>query len=452
MLVELTRFLGLFFASAPGVSAGGEGGVSDGGAPPAGGGGGESIPDAGEVDSGVPDESVPDGEAPPEGESIEPAPTAGKTAPLAQKLNKLAKEHPEIPELQALYKEIRGESWTLNTYRETFATPQEAQEARNFLDEIGGREGYEDAKSSLAEQDEINGKYYSRDAGQQREYIRHVIQNDRAAFSSAAPVFLDEYHASFPQEYNRVMSGVVANTLAGGFNRQGVQNMLAQAKAQMAANPAQSGQIIDQVLGWMNSFAEVANSKPEVDPDREALDREKQEWSTQKQKEESERFEASYRESSGSQAVESTHSQFSELLGDSFKKLDSDVKETITRDVFRRINAEAVKDADYMRQIKSAIGRKDQNAATRRFLTKFKQLLPVAAKKTLKVFNIQKTAPTARPGATPRTATPPAPQGFIQVGKAPGPFEVDRSRTTDSMIMNNQAVLKNGKKVRWVTA
>ena len=59
------------------------------------------------------------------------------------------------------------------------------------------------------------------------------------------------------------------------------------------------------------------------------------------------------------------------------------------------------------------------------------------------------TQPSQRPSDNGQPVTPPVnPNGFIKIGKAPGPQDID-PRTTPNMIDRNQAILRDGRKVTW---
>ena len=105
---------------------------------------------------------------------------------------------------------------------------------------------------------------------------------------------------------------------------------------------------------------------------------------------------------------------------------------------------------EYMKQMKALVGRRDQRGATKRFLSKYNQLLPEAAKRITRKFSLgAKPAPAPKTQATSQTTSTSAPAGVMQVGRAPKPTEIDYSRTSNAMITRGEAWLKTGKRVKW---
>lgn len=345
--------------------------------------------------------------------------------------------------------DIRAAWFENGARKQIHPTVQAAREDAELVQEIGGREGWQSVQEGQEQQKALDEKYYSRNPQGQREFVKNLITQDKGAFSSIVPVALDEFFGADPKGYNRIMSRVVANTFAGAFNRMGAQNYLAQALQILGTNPEQAKNMLTQVGEWMGQFEQIANQQPEVDPDREAFENEKKEWQSQKDKDTQTQFEQGYKSSSGQKAIASSLKHLETMLGDAkFKALDEESRGDLMRAIFQKVNGIAMKDANYLRQMKAILSRKDAAAAERYFLSKFNQLLPDAAKKVARLFNLSGPAP--KQGGVPPAGAPPAARpGWVTLSKAPLPGQIDRGFTTDAMIMKNEAILKDGKKVRW---
>jgi hypothetical protein len=362
--------------------------------------------------------------------------TDGRTIPL--KYREIFKANPEL----------RSKWFTLAAFNEQFPNVQAAKEAKELIELVGGQEGWQQIQEKEEQQRALDEKYYSRNPQGQREFVQNLITQDKSAFTSIVPVALNAFFEADPKAYNRVMSRVVANTFAGAFNRMGVQNRLAQAIQLLGTNPEQSKAILGEIAQWTGQFDEIANQQPEVDPEREAFEKEKNEFQTKKQREDEDRFQQSYKNSAGQKAGSATLTHISSIIGEAkFKSLDDESKGDLQRAIFQKINETAMKDQNYIRQMKAILARKDAAAAERYFLSKFNQLLPDAAKKVMRLFNMGGPAAKVTPKPGEPSLTPKA--GWINLQKQPLPGQIDRQLTSDAMIMKGEAILKDGKKVRW---
>ena len=361
----------------------------------------------------------------------------GRTIP--QKFRELFKANPEL----------RNVYFSERAFREVYPTVQSAREAREFIETIGGEEGWNEVQEGRQEQATLNDLYYSRNPQKLREYAKQVIGMDAGAFKALVPVALDELHSVDPQAYSKALAPIFANTLARAFNGAGISGAITQARSLLKTNPEQADSVLQQIEQWENQFRDLASSKAETDPEREQFEQERQEWQEQRQREESDRFKSGYRESCVKSIVPSVDRHMTQLLAG--RKLDTDSMNVLKENVFRKVSQMSMKDENYVKQRDQALARKDSKAALRIFTTKFNQVLPEAARIIYKTFNLGAVKPAAKQGeqkpGTTRQAT--SQNGVLRIAKAPGPYEIDRMKTSDRMISNGEAFLKDGKHVRW---
>src|SRR5665213_1922819 len=132
----------------------------------------------------------------------------------------------EFRELFKANPKLKNLFYSERAFRQEFPTVQEARKAKEFIETVGGEEGWQAIQDGQAKQQEIDGLYASRDPQKQRDFVKHLLTQDKGAFRAIVPVALAEFHQADPQTYNRVMSQIIANTFSGA----GVANHLAQIK------------------------------------------------------------------------------------------------------------------------------------------------------------------------------------------------------------------------------
>jgi hypothetical protein len=83
--------------------------------------------------------------------------------------------------------------------------------------------------------------------------------------------------------------------------------------------------------------------------------------------------------------------------------------------------------------------------------SRYARELPEAVKRVARRYGLVSGTPAQRTGQ-PQPNTPGAPKpeaGWVAVNQRPTPEEIDRSLTSNEMIISKRAILKNGKKVDW---
>ena len=85
---------------------------------------------------------------------------------------------------------LRNLFFSEKAYREQFPTIQEARQARDLLETVGGEEGWKQVQQSQEEQRGLDDLYYSRNPQKQRDFVKNLLTQDKGAFESIVPVAL----------------------------------------------------------------------------------------------------------------------------------------------------------------------------------------------------------------------------------------------------------------------
>lgn len=364
--------------------------------------------------------------------------TEGDSRLLPQDIRALKETNP------ALYKQRKAEFFELRNWRQ-FGKPSEVAQRLELLDQIGGEAGWMEAQEFQESQDRLNKQYASTDPEQRREFARGLFKDNPQAARAMAPHFLEEFHRAAPQEYSRVMSRIIANTFNQAFDNFGVKRVLASIKQKVQAAGATVPEEVGLLEGFVSRFEEIANARSGMDEEREAFEREKQEFQTNAQKQENQRLTAEYQAAARRDSQSAVRKHLGEVLKGNMP--DSDVLPTIIERIEQRIAQMVSKDETFIRQRNQILARKDADRARKFVLAKFNQLLPEAAKQEIRMYNFSKRQPAARP--TPTGAAPAAvAQGWTRIAKQPEPALIDY-RKSAGLIMSGKAILKDGRKVQW---
>jgi hypothetical protein len=345
----------------------------------------------------------------------------------------------------ALYKAEKARFFEHRLYRETFPTVAAAKQAAELLEQIGGEEGWAETQEFQATQDALNKQYTSSDPEQRREFARGLFKDNPQAARTMAPLFLEEFHRNAPQDYSRVMSRIVSNTFNMAFENLGVKRVLAMAKQKIQAAGATVPEEIAALEGWVAKFEEIANARSGMDEEREAFEREKQEFTTKAQREENTRLTNEYHRNARNDSQKAVRAHLNATLKGQMP--EADLLPDLIEQIERRVAEMAGKDETFIRQRNQILARKDTERARKFVLAKVNQLLPEAAKRVMRLYNLGKR-PVSAPRPSGSAAPAPVPAGITRLAKMPAPSDIDYRRS-QGLIMRGEAILKNGKHVKW---
>jgi hypothetical protein len=263
------RFLGLFFAAGAAIVDGGAGGAGgDGGAGGAGGGddgggaGGDDGTGAGdegqgdepvEGEEGQGDEGVEDGEGGEgEGAAQKPLTPEQQQKAIEKSLNKLKETDPVIA------KELRKEVFQNREFRSIFPTPQEAQQAREMIDDLGGVDGIAEVKQEVADY----AAELTRMSDGDPEAVEMLARDYPDGLAKLTPVALDKLANINPAEYERVVSRHMAKAMfEKGFTHSmdRIEELLGDGKIDQAK------QLATAMRNWIKSAEQFGKAAPADD-------------------------------------------------------------------------------------------------------------------------------------------------------------------------------------------
>ena len=320
---------------------------------------------------------------------------------------------------------------------------KEVEEKLGAIQELGTPDEIKDAREAAQVLDQMDSKWLAADPA----FIDELVTLNPESFKKLAPIALQKFAQVAPEEYQRVMSGILSSTLAQA--KMGDQLYLISRELQRG-DTQEALRLIKQIEEWMGGLDAAAKAPapqtPADDP-RAAELRAQQEALDEKQAE-------FFNRQLATEVTGWRDSQIRTALAKitNGTKIDPERMEIFQDRVIRELVR--LHPANFEDTWNRHYAQGDQ--AT---LIKFIQGVdgPNISKAVAKVhallFPGAKKAPVTVPAAQPANGngSRPADSGWIKVSTRPNPQEIDRGRgrTTDEMIFAGKAVLRNGKKVMW---
>jgi hypothetical protein len=341
-----------------------------------------------------------------------------------------------------LEKAIRGTFFALNSFKQAFpGGVQEAQQFKTELQAFGGFEGIKSIQESSTKLQEIDGKLEKGDPSVV-DGLSEMLPVE--AYPAIAGKFLDTFGAKDAEGYNRMMSGIFADT----FDRAGVQHHLQRiqdfiqfGKTDEAVN------LLGQIAKWTGSFRDTANQKPQpkpVDPNAEKIAQREQELNQREQKQFTETVSNDIATWSKSRVL-SEAAPF--LKG---RKLNADQTEALEAKALTKVRSSLMADESFKNSYAKFFNAKDRDGLLKFVKAETDKRLPGAVKDS---FRLLFSDFSPKPQPKQEGEKPPAPKGtdqsFIKVSGPPRPDDVDHARTPFEWKMRSKAVLKDGRRVTW---
>jgi hypothetical protein len=454
----LKRFTGLYFASPVviGDGAGDAGGGDEGGAggDEGGGDGGEGDGDEGAGDAGdggegdeadLGDEGTGDseGEGEEEGEEGEEGEHGAKKAltpeqqakAVEKALNKMRATDPEGAKL--IRKEFFKARQAAEQFRQFFPTPQEAQQASELVDRIGGQKGYERAKVELdAYARELDGMSKGDPA-----VIDMLAKDYPKGFAKLMPQALDKLRASDEGAYSRLVSRHMAAAMSEkGFTRtvERLAELISDGKAQPAFETA------NKLLAWIRDVEQFGKAQP-AEADKEAMTEVERRAAEVDQKEK-----GIFTTQVANDVTTTMNSLIARQLNPIIKgkNLTLAQKQSLASGIFSRIATTLQRNEAYQERLKALLDEGDRVGAKRYVGSQVARLVKKStdAEWAARGFTGVKSKKTAGAGGNNGTSTP-------TFGKKPSAEQIDWSQDRSKMrYMRGEATLLKqfgGKVVRW---
>ena len=180
-----------------------------------------------------------------------------------------------------------------NAYAQVFPKVEDARQAKFLLDSIGGGEGLSSLQSTIKSINETDALLYAGDA----KVLDSLLEDMKAAgkpeaFGKLAGPYLDKLAEVDPKSYGSTLRPHVFRSLV----QAAFPDMLAgfdealngkDAEGKPAVNVEMVKHLAAEMKRWFNAekqAVEGAAKSPKDDPDRQAFERERSEFQTQKQK------------------------------------------------------------------------------------------------------------------------------------------------------------------------
>jgi hypothetical protein len=342
-----------------------------------------------------------------------------------------------------LEKNIRGMAFALHSLKEQFpGGTKEAIELKNQLQQFGGLEGIKPLQESSAKLAEIDDKLAKGDASVV-DSLAEMLPAE--GYAGVTQKLLGAFGAKDAEGYQRLMSGVIANT----FEQSGIQHHLARIADYIKFGQAEEAQKMLQSLGsWMNEFRSVADKKPEVkpaDPNVEKFQQERQQLDQEK----AQIFTNTVSTDVATWSKSRVTAEAQPFLKG--RKLNEDQSEALELKALGKVRKTLMADENFKTNYAKYFNAKDKDGLLKFIKAETDKLLPSAVKDSFRVlFSDFSPKPKPQPDKNdPAAPVNPAATGFIKVSGPPKPDQVDHARTPFEWKMRSKAVLKDGRRVTW---
>jgi hypothetical protein len=454
--ILLKKFTGLYFASSVAIGDG-TGGGDDGGDSGGGGDEGGTTDDAGGLEDAG-DEGGTDDETDTDAEGTEGDSEAGEdeegsegargakrpltpeqqSKAVEKALNKLKESDPEGAKL--LRKEFFKTRQQADQYRESFATPQEARQAQELVESIGGQAGFARAQKELTA--------YATELDQMAKGDPRAIEDLAGdfpkGFAKLVPHALDKLRGIDSAGYERLVSRHMASTMAEkGFSRsvERLAELIGDGKQEQALALANAA------LKWIRDTEQFGKAQPQ-DANKEEMsevERARQEVETEKSNLFTQRV--------SSEVTQTMNGIISKHLNPIIKGkvLSLAQKQSLASGIFSRIAGTLQKDRTYQERLKSLLAERDDNGVKRYVGSQVSRLAKRAvdaewAARGFTSSGKKRTANGSGNGASGGS-------GPALVGRKPDASKIDWDKDRSKMrYMQGEATLKKefgGRVVRW---
>lgn len=230
-------------------------------------------------------------ETPESGESQEKAPEGDKAVDARtnpDSIRKALKAFRETsPENAPVAKELHNIVGRYNAYKQEFPTVSAAREAKAILGAVGGTEGLASLQETLRSVNDTDSKLYSGDPRVIDDLIEDFKRENKLdAFGKLAQPFLDKLRTTDEKAYRAALRPHFFQGLVDS-NFPTVLGALSEELGAEKPNVDKLKGIVSNIAKWLDGERNAVESgaKANLDPDRQAFEKERTEFQTAKQKE-----------------------------------------------------------------------------------------------------------------------------------------------------------------------
>ena len=329
-------------------------------------------------------------------------------------------------------------------YREFPGGLREAVAAKQTLSEYGGVEGLKETTAAIQDYGNLETLFEKGDPA----FINRLAEAAPSSFSQIMPAGLEKWKATDPEMYNHVQARVMMQTLDGAK----ISETLAAVWERLGEDAAQKPlkDAIAQMWHTLEGYRKAGEKAPErkVDPQSEALTRREQELAARETK----ALLSPIRNEGLRQLQSVTEREMTQSY--QWSATDPDVKAAVLDRVKSEVMKASGKDKAFVTEFNRLKERGDSAGLSRHVKNFQDRVTPAIVQRVARLFAVkpkgagpQIVKKPIAPGTA--QAAKPAVQGWTRVNGQPTASQMDRSKTTADMILDNKAILKDGRKVTW---
>jgi len=372
-----------------------------------------------------------------EGEEAEPVAADGRRMPDSLKKG-LAALKAVAPEAA---KELRGIYFANQEYRNAFPTVADATRAKTLIEEIGGPEGVQQIAQEREEWGTLD-KQYAEGSG---DFVKSIAESNPDAFVKIAPHAINEWASRAPEQYQYFAQSLTVNMLKNA----GIPDQLASAYNAASDNPqlqAQIAGVYNAIVDMHEKSQQFATKQQSVDPERQKLTQEKQQFEMQRRA----TFEEGVAKQAESYLTDKMKPEVDRILAG--RKIDAEAEQTIQALVTQEVQKRLGEIPGFADKLEAFYRTGDSQKSIDYIKAQYNRILPEATKKVVAPLyrNIQAT-PAPKPKAAVSSAQPS--RSEVTLKDMPSWDQVDMQKTqqefgmdpTAALIMG-KAILKSGKR------
>lgn len=323
-------------------------------------------------------------------------------------------------------------------YREFPGGLKEAVAAKTTLSEYGGVEGLKESQEALADYGALESMFEKADP----QFMVSLADTLPESFSQVMPEGLAKWKSIDAEGYNHNLAKVMVQTLDGVGVSQSLENIWAGLPDGDAKNA------VAKLWQNIDGFRKLGEKAPErkVDPKNEAFTKREQDLAQREVQ-----MMLKPIASEGRQQIQSITDR--EMMASyRWAETDPSVKEAVMDRVRSEVVGASKKDKGFLKEFDRLKDRSDSAGLSRHVKNFQDRVTPQIVARVAKLFAVKPKGASATiktPVAGTQSAATPIAQGWTRVSAQPSASLVNRSATTDDMILSNRAILKDGKRVQW---
>lgn len=325
-------------------------------------------------------------------------------------------------------------------WKQVFPSIQEARKVNDLVKSVGGAEGLTTLRTDATFFKEASTQFAKGDPA----FIKDLWDEDPIAAALHVTPMLDHYRQSDPEGFNSTITRLWDKEFEAVGLGNGLSNLQ---EAIKTGNKEAALSILKSIGDWKDSISGIARRAE--DPRVKSLLAERAKQHDTKQQTEHQEFLKSYR----TETINDVSTDAFKIFDSFFKgqKIDPEDRKDLVTEAARIANAKVEADKDFVTQRDDHLKAGDAHSARQLTKARFAREFPDAIKRIARRYKM--VGAPAIPGQQTRTEQQPGQQnrtpGWTVVSSRPEPEEIDRSRTSNDMIISGKAILRNGRKVDW---